>query len=747
VPSTAPALQANARDLIDDDLVKEATGVHGLSSIITMVTLDGDADDELRFLLLLMTKTGSVELLILSHNTTTTTTTTTPIDGGSSSSNKKLAAAKRFFPSTTHSYFFYFLDVFGKVWKVGEGGVEKVVVEVPSGTKDVVVVEKSSCGDMVAAVAIVEEGNSSTTTIYPPQYNHHYLYYYCSGSGWKKVVEVPPLSASLRFSADGTTAAFIVYLCHNPEEGERGEIYSVNINTSQLQQLTHGSGRIDAIDITAEGSNVIATTNFSTNKPITTTPLLWLIATDGSGSKQQLLPQLPPGGYFDNIATTTTTTTTAAVTTTTTTTTATDGDGGDSGTATTTTTTIFATRVVGVVPTTYVVVVGDSSGGDSGVISSSQLPLPLSRDSPTPTTITTTTTNGSGSGCGSGSSSYSYVSEGATSLPFVTFNTSTTTITNTDSGGGDGSSSGSSGGGGGGGKYALPHSEKFGEDIFGARILKVNVSGDSRDSGGGGSADSSSSTTTTIDAMVFWCKKNYSTTTTPLLLHLHGGPAAATRFQYRLAAAHTRYPYRALLLSGYVIVVPQYRGGFGYGDDFSGANINHQGDIDIDDIVAVVDAVKKSGVIGVDVKVGVFGGSYGGYLTNKIISKFPKMFAAAVSEYGFLKVREMTVEGGDLTWENEYNGATTTWPIPKSYAATECFDDMHRVVTPTLFTCGENDDICPLSQSKQAYHILKINGIATGLVTYAGERHGYNQTAHRTDRCARIVLWFNEHMK
>ena len=63
-----------------------------------------------------------------------------------------------------------------------------------------------------------------------------------------------------------------------------------------------------------------------------------------------------------------------------------------------------------------------------------------------------------------------------------------------------------------------------------------------------------------------------------------------------------------------------------------------------------------------------------------------------------------------------------------------------------LLMHGEDDDICPLSQSLVAFRSLHTRGVPTGLITYPGEGHGFNQPVHRRDRCRRVLAWFLQFM-
>eukprot|EP00929_Paragymnodinium_shiwhaense_P047792 TRINITY_DN24248_c0_g1_i1.p1 TRINITY_DN24248_c0_g1~~TRINITY_DN24248_c0_g1_i1.p1 ORF type:complete len:788 (-),score=183.28 TRINITY_DN24248_c0_g1_i1:251-2614(-) len=146
----------------------------------------------------------------------------------------------------------------------------------------------------------------------------------------------------------------------------------------------------------------------------------------------------------------------------------------------------------------------------------------------------------------------------------------------------------------------------------------------------------------------------------PLLVQCHGGPAIGVLRSARHAVDPVRYPIRHFLAAGYRVLQPLFRGTLGFGDAWAQGNIGCQGymDGDLGDIVAGIDHLAKEhsrlkGHI-VPERTGVYGGSYGGYMTLRAMSELPTRFAVGVALYGFVHVRWMTYEGGDFTWEDEY---------------------------------------------------------------------------------------------
>jgi pimeloyl-ACP methyl ester carboxylesterase len=238
----------------------------------------------------------------------------------------------------------------------------------------------------------------------------------------------------------------------------------------------------------------------------------------------------------------------------------------------------------------------------------------------------------------------------------------------------------------------------------------------------------------------------YTSATTPksapLLVHVVGGPSVTSRCTLRAACGMTRYPYRALLARGFHIVTPMYRGKLGFGDAFAQLCINNHGVTDLRDIMETIAVTKDKLLVSAEARLGIFGGSYGGYMTMRAMSMHPVTFVTGVAEYGFVSSKFICAEVGDFTWDQEYwpnepvdapNAKSDLWPYV-----------LHKIERPVLFTHGADDPICPLSQSKVAYRLLHARGVRTQLVVYPNEKHGYSNAAHKADRCERIAAWFGE---
>jgi dienelactone hydrolase len=224
----------------------------------------------------------------------------------------------------------------------------------------------------------------------------------------------------------------------------------------------------------------------------------------------------------------------------------------------------------------------------------------------------------------------------------------------------------------------------------------------------------------------------------PLLVRAHGGPAGTVE-----AVRSEGVRFRHLLRAGYRLFIPAFRGSLGFGDDFLGANIGCQGVLDLDDIVTGIDHLAAQGLAD-PTRVGIFGGSYGGYMTLRALAVSDR-FAAGVALYGFLDNRWMTLQTGDFTYETEYL-APVTWPRNKASLVSDVFSHLGDINQPLLLLHGDSDPICPWNQSLVAFHALQARDVPTGLVVYPGEGHGFRQKQHQHDAARRTLEWFLQHL-
>jgi dipeptidyl aminopeptidase/acylaminoacyl peptidase len=218
----------------------------------------------------------------------------------------------------------------------------------------------------------------------------------------------------------------------------------------------------------------------------------------------------------------------------------------------------------------------------------------------------------------------------------------------------------------------------------------------------------------------------------PTILRIHGGPV----WQYYHDFAHL--DWEILAANGYVVLGVNPRGSSGRGEKFSTAIWAKWGQKDGEDVVAAVDWAVKQGIADPD-RLGVGGWSYGAILTNEVIARDPR-FKAATSGAG---IANIFAGYGTDQYVKEYEAELgTPWKNPKAYTEVSYpFLHADRIVTPTVFLCGDQDWNVPLINSEQMYQALKSLGRETQLVVYPGESHSLSKPSHRRDRMERYLAW------
>jgi dipeptidyl aminopeptidase/acylaminoacyl peptidase len=220
----------------------------------------------------------------------------------------------------------------------------------------------------------------------------------------------------------------------------------------------------------------------------------------------------------------------------------------------------------------------------------------------------------------------------------------------------------------------------------------------------------------------------------PTLLMIHGGPFAA----YNGAFFDESQVYAD---AGYAVVYCNPRGAAGFGEDFGRSIKNAMGTVDLEDVIDFFEGVLAADQSLDGDRVGILGGSYGGYLTAWITAHDHR-FAGAIVERGFLDP-ELFVGTSDIGdfFGDEYVGTT-----PEDVARQSPQAHVGAVRTPTLVLHSADDLRCPLSQAERYYAALKRNGVEAELVVFPGENHELSRSGrprHRRDRFDVILDWWS----
>ena len=231
-------------------------------------------------------------------------------------------------------------------------------------------------------------------------------------------------------------------------------------------------------------------------------------------------------------------------------------------------------------------------------------------------------------------------------------------------------------------------------------------------------------------------KKKY-----PSILEIHGGP----RVQYGNFFMHEFY---YLAAQGYVVYFCNPRGGQGYGEAHSKAIWNDWGGADYADLMAWADHVSRLPYIDTS-RMGVTGGSYGGYMTNWIIGHTDR-FAAAVTQRSVSNLLSM-YGSSDFNWAfQEEFGGIPPWEDPENYLRQSPISYIGNAKTPTLVIHSENDLRCAIEQGEQVFVALKRLGVPTKMIRFPDEPHGLSRNGRTDRRIARlehIARWFDLYLK
>lgn len=225
----------------------------------------------------------------------------------------------------------------------------------------------------------------------------------------------------------------------------------------------------------------------------------------------------------------------------------------------------------------------------------------------------------------------------------------------------------------------------------------------------------------------------------PLILYIHGGP----HMQFGPAFWHE---LQLFVAQGYAVVYINPRGSVGYSESFAQAVAGAWGHADADDFLAAVDYVVARGGID-ETRIGVTGGSYGGFMTNWLLGTSTR-FRAAVTDRSICNMTSMygTDDIALLSLDREMG---TPWDNPETYWNMSPLKHVGAVTAPCLIIHSENDFRCPMEQAEQWFTALKRRGIATELVRFPDESHGLGRNGkpkHRVERHRRTLDWFRQYL-
>ncbi len=200
----------------------------------------------------------------------------------------------------------------------------------------------------------------------------------------------------------------------------------------------------------------------------------------------------------------------------------------------------------------------------------------------------------------------------------------------------------------------------------------------------------------------------------------------------------------ALPAQGYFLLLPNPRGSFGEGEEFTRANVKDFGYGDWSDDLAGIDEAIRTAPIDPQ-RLGLTGWSYGGYMTMWGVTQTNR-FKAAVAGAGIANWSSYYGENKIDQWMIPFFGKSV-YDDPEVYARSAPMTFIKKVKTPTLIVVGDSDGECPTPQSYEFWHALKTLGVKTQLVVYEREGHMFSKPDHLRDVMSRAVAWFDEYLK
>jgi dipeptidyl aminopeptidase/acylaminoacyl peptidase len=225
----------------------------------------------------------------------------------------------------------------------------------------------------------------------------------------------------------------------------------------------------------------------------------------------------------------------------------------------------------------------------------------------------------------------------------------------------------------------------------------------------------------------------------PVVMSYHGGPEGQERPVFR-------GDYQALLSRGISVLAPNVRGSSGFGKRF--VNLDN-GALRVDavrDIKATIDWLVNSGIADPK-KIGIMGGSYGGYMVMAGLTEYPTEIAAGANLFGV--VNFATFFANSEPWMAaistiEYGDPVTQADMLRNLSPLTRID---RVVAPTLVLHGANDTNVPVIEAEQVVENLRKRGVPVEYILFPDEGHGWRKTTNRVRSTVAIVDWFSKYLQ
>ena len=248
---------------------------------------------------------------------------------------------------------------------------------------------------------------------------------------------------------------------------------------------------------------------------------------------------------------------------------------------------------------------------------------------------------------------------------------------------------------------------------------------------------------TEIPAIYYEPKSASKNTKVPALVWVHGGPGGQSRLSY---FALIQY----LVNHGYAILAVNNRGSSGYGKTFFHMDDKNHGDKDLKDCIAGKDFLASTGVVDME-KVGIIGGSYGGYMTMAALAFAPEEFAVGVNIFGVTNWLR-TLKSIPPYWESfrkslyDELGDPYTADSVRLYEISPLFH-AGNVTKPLMVLQGANDVRVIPAESDDIVEAVKANGVPVEYVVFDDEGHGFRKKENEIEGYGQIKVFLDKHLK
>lgn len=225
----------------------------------------------------------------------------------------------------------------------------------------------------------------------------------------------------------------------------------------------------------------------------------------------------------------------------------------------------------------------------------------------------------------------------------------------------------------------------------------------------------------------------------PLVVNIHGGPVWSFRNTWSMFYAWTPI----LVAAGYAVLNPNPRGSSGRGQDFARQVFGDMGGADTQDFTSGVDALVERGIVDPD-RVGLMGGSYGGFMSSWLVTQ-DQRWAAAVPVSPVTNWYSQHHTSNIPYFDELFLDSDPSEPGGRHHSRSPVLH-AHRVTTPCLNVAGALDRCTPPTQAQEFHQALLEQGVESQLVIYPQEGHGVRSFPALVDFCARVVDFLQAHM-